>query len=252
MRISRRYGGLRSPPGDGYTLVAAVVLIAVVSVLIAMALPSWTQVIQRDKEEELIFRGMQYAEAIRIFQQRFGRYPMRLDELISVNPRCIRQLWKDPMTKNGEWGLIYAQGAGGGPGARGRRGGVAPNRPQQGAPVAGGSGPSQLGGRQGSTGRRSGRAVAPILGVHSVSSEKSIKQFAGGQSYSDWLFTADLFPAVQPMPGSLNIPRSNAAFIGRPFPPDLGPQSGGTPTTLQQGTAPSQEIQRSRRKRNGN
>jgi hypothetical protein len=87
--------------------------------------------------------------------------------------------------------------------------------------------------------------------VHSTSSEKAIKQFAGGQSHSDWLFTPDLFPVVQPMPGNLNIPRSNAAFIGRPFPPDLGPQQGQAPD-LKQGTAPSQEIQRRRKNRDGN
>ena len=228
--------------GGGYTLVAAVVLVTVATILVAAALPTWTSAIQRDKEEELIFRGMQYAEAIRVFQIRFGRYPIRLEELTKVTPRCIRQLWKDPMTKTGEWGLIYAQGAGGRQRAGGRQGGVAPDRPQAG-PVAGGSGPSQLGGGQG--GRRSARAVAPILGVHSMSSEKAIKQFAGGANHSDWLFTADLFPAVQPMPGSLNLPRSNAAFIGRPFPPGLGPQPGQAPA-VQQGSGPSRQIQRGR------
>ena len=62
--------------------------------------------IQRDKEEELISRGFQYAEAIRVFQQRFGRLPNRLEELIKVKPRSIRQLWKDPMTDSGAWGVI--------------------------------------------------------------------------------------------------------------------------------------------------
>ena len=232
----------------GYTLVAAVVLVAVTSVLVAMALPSWSHAIQREKEEELIFRGLQYAEAIRVFQSRFGRYPVRLEELISVNPRCIRQLWTDPMSDSGEWGLIYAQGTGGRQRPGQRAGGVTPDR-QQGGPVAGGSGPSQLGGSQG--GRRSARAVAPILGVHSTSSEKAIKQFSGGASHSDWLFTAELFPTVQPMPGSLNIPRSNASLIGRPFPPDLGPEEGEAPKSLGQGSSPTREIRRDRRDRSG-
>ena len=233
---------------NGYTLVAAVVLVAVTSILVAMALPSWSHAIQREKEEELIFRGLQYAEAIRVFQTRFGRYPVRLEELISVNPRCIRQLWTDPMTDSGEWGLIYAQGNVGGQQPGQRAGGVAPER-QQAGPVAGGSGPSQLGGSEG--GRRSARAVAPILGVHSTSNEEAIKQFSGGAVHSDWLFTADLFPTVQPMPGSLNIPRSNAAFIGRPFPPDLGPEEGEAPDSLGEGSAPSREVRRSRRNRSG-
>jgi type II secretory pathway pseudopilin PulG len=220
----------------------------VASVLVAMALPSWSHAIQREKEEELIFRGLQYAEAIRVFQARFGRYPVRLEELISVNPRCIRQLWTDPMTDSGEWGLIYAQGTGGRQQAGQKVAGVTPER-QQAGPVAGGSGPSQLGGSQ--SGRRSARAVAPILGVHSTSSEQAIKQFSGGAVHSDWLFTVDLFPAVQPMPGSLNLPRSNASFIGRPFPPDLGPEEGEAPKSLGQGSAPSRGDRRNRSNRSG-
>ena len=241
MQARRRSEGAR-----GYTLVAAVVLVAVASVLVAAALPAWSHAIKRDKEEELIFRGLQYAEAIRVFQVRFGRYPVRLEELLTVNPRCIRQLWKDPMTDDGEWGLIYAQG--GGPQQPGQRTpGVAPDR-RQGSQVAGGSAPSQLGDRRG----RRARAVAPILGVHSSSGEKAIKQFAGGATHGDWLFTADLFPAVQPQPGSLNLPRSNAAFIGRPFPPEIGPQEGEAPTSLGEGSGPSREIgRRGRNRRDG-
>ena len=70
-----------------------------------------TTQIRREKEEELIFRGLQYAEAIRIFQIRFQRLPTTLKELRDVTPRSIRQLWKDPMTEDGEFAPIY-QGQG--------------------------------------------------------------------------------------------------------------------------------------------
>ena len=56
----------------GYSLVVVVMLITVMSILVAAALPLWSAQIKRDKEEELISRGMQYAEAIRVFQRRFG------------------------------------------------------------------------------------------------------------------------------------------------------------------------------------
>jgi len=46
-------------------------------------------VIRREKEEELVFRGLQYAEAIRVFQNRFQRPPIRLQELIEVEPRSM-------------------------------------------------------------------------------------------------------------------------------------------------------------------
>ena len=237
---------IRGRSESGYTLVAAVVLVTVVTVLVAAALPSWSHAIQRDKEEELIFRGLQYAEAIRVFQTRFGRYPVRLDELIKVNPRCIRQLWKDPMTKEGEWGLVYAQGAGGSPAPGARQGRVAPDQPQAG-PVAGGSAPSQLGGRGG---RRSATAAGPILGVHSKSSETAIKQFAGGAAHSDWLFTADALPVNPINPVTQMLVRANSTWEGRPFPPGLGPPPGGAPD-LQQGSGPSRQIQRGGRPRGG-
>lgn len=81
----------------GYSLVVLIMAVTVLNIMLAAALPKWSGMIQRDKEEELISRGWQYAEAIRVFQRRFQRYPLKLEELIKVKPRCIRQLWKDPM-----------------------------------------------------------------------------------------------------------------------------------------------------------
>lgn len=109
----------------GYNLVILMVLIAVLTIGLAAVGPYWSKIIQREKEEELIFRGMQYAEAIRVFQQRFGRPPNRLEELLEVEPRSIRQLWKDPMTKNGRWAIVFGSGRPGQPGQPGQPGGVA-------------------------------------------------------------------------------------------------------------------------------
>ncbi|MBK8596353.1 MAG: type II secretion system protein [Holophagales bacterium] len=88
---------------SGYTLVALLIGITVASILIAAVLPLASAQAQRDREAELIFRGLQYAEGIRIFRRRFGRYPTSLRELLDVKPRSIRKAWKDPMAKDGEW-----------------------------------------------------------------------------------------------------------------------------------------------------
>jgi hypothetical protein len=61
--------------------------------------------IKRDKEEELLFRGMEYIKAIRAFEAASAtekRFPRKLEELVS-DPRSdgrrfIRQLYKDPIT----------------------------------------------------------------------------------------------------------------------------------------------------------
>ena len=68
---------MRSSRQGGYNLVVLMVVVAVVNIGIAAALPMWSKVIQRQKEDELIFRGLQYAEAIRVFQIRTGRFPTR-------------------------------------------------------------------------------------------------------------------------------------------------------------------------------
>jgi type II secretory pathway pseudopilin PulG len=63
---------------------------------------------QRQKEEELIFRGQQYRRAIQLYVRRFGRYPASLDDLEDTNDlRFIRKLYPDPMTPEGEWRLIH-------------------------------------------------------------------------------------------------------------------------------------------------
>ncbi|MEM7351331.1 MAG: hypothetical protein AAF657_11025, partial [Acidobacteriota bacterium] len=50
----------------GYNLVVLAVAVTVLNIVAAKALPMWSTMIQRAKEEELIFRGLQYAEAIRV------------------------------------------------------------------------------------------------------------------------------------------------------------------------------------------
>src|SRR3954451_5535739 len=110
LRLRQALSAVRSRPRgseEGYNMVMLIVALTVLNILVAAMLPLMSTEIQREKEEELVFRGFQYAEAIRIFKIRFQRYPNKLEELLEVKPRCIRQLWKDPMTKDGKWGLIF-------------------------------------------------------------------------------------------------------------------------------------------------
>jgi len=237
----------RQPVGNGFTLVGMIVIFTVMAILVSAAMPIWSKIIQREKEEELIFRGLQYAEAIRVFQLRNGRYPLRLEELMTVRPRAIRQLWSDPLTESGQWGLIYAQTTPGQKrGRRGRRGqGVAPEQQPQ---TFGGSGPRQLGGDNNRR-RRSAVGTAPIVGVHSRSDEEALKSFLDGGKHSDWRFTADLVPVANLAPDSLSPIRANARWVGRPFRPGLGPASGNLPG--QSGKPPAGRSSRKRANRNG-
>jgi type II secretory pathway pseudopilin PulG len=224
---------MRSPSRSeaGYNLVMLMVLLTILSIVLAASLPAWSNVIRRDKEEELIFRGLQYAEAIRVFQNRFQRPPIRLEELVEVEPRSIRRLWKDPMTESGKWALIPLQGP------------TAPLQPQvpadedeQGRRDEDGDGePDGQDGEDSEDGfglpKKEDIQVGPFKGVHSRSGKTSIMVFNGKDRYDEWHFTIDLFLAAATGPGGnpeqQRLPMNmSARWIGRPLPEFLQPRQG--------------------------
>jgi type II secretory pathway pseudopilin PulG len=92
----------------GYVLLVMMLFFAVLAITLTAAAPSIAQSIRREREIELIHRGRQYARAIRLYYRKFGRYPMRLEELENTNNiRFLRKRYKDPMTASGEWRLIH-------------------------------------------------------------------------------------------------------------------------------------------------
>jgi len=233
----------------GYNLVMLMVLLTVLNIAIAIALPAWSGVIRRDKEEELIFRGLQYAEAIRVFQHRFGRQPVRLEELLEVKPRSIRQLWKDPMTDDGKWVLIPLQGPQGGlqlqtpndgEGKGGKDGGDAKDSGDEGDADADESESEDSKGPGGLFPKKDDLQVGPFKGVHSRSGKKSFLVFTGHDRYDEWHFTVDLLinpaPQGQQQPPSVlgGDPSQSAGgglqlstrWIGRPVPEFLMPRQG--------------------------
>ena len=72
---------------SGYNMVMLIVAVTILNIMVAAVLPLMSTDIQRQKEEELVFRGFQYAEAIRLFHSRFQRYPVKLEELLEMKPR---------------------------------------------------------------------------------------------------------------------------------------------------------------------
>jgi type II secretory pathway pseudopilin PulG len=93
---------------EGYMLLAVMLLITLMLVALAIEAPRIVQQIQRQKEEELIHRGKEYAVAIKKFYHKNGTYPVSLDQLEKTNNfRFLRHRYKDPMTAAGEWKLIH-------------------------------------------------------------------------------------------------------------------------------------------------
>src|SRR6185295_11936700 len=71
---------------------------SIMAIMMTVAMPTWRQLNQREKEEELVFRGEQYARAIGLFQRKMGPgvYPPTIDVL--VDQRFLRKKFKDPIT----------------------------------------------------------------------------------------------------------------------------------------------------------
>ncbi len=91
-------------------MAALLVAMSVMAIVLSAAMPVWSQMIRRDKEEELIFRGTQYARAINQYQRKFASAsPPSLDVLIEQ--RLLRKKFRDPLSpnKDGEFQLLYLQ-----------------------------------------------------------------------------------------------------------------------------------------------
>ncbi|HEY3975044.1 MAG TPA: hypothetical protein VGM18_18705 [Candidatus Sulfotelmatobacter sp.] len=78
-------------------------VMALMVIFAAVIVPTIAFDIKRDREEEMIHRGVQYARAIRGYYKKFGRYPVKLEDLESSNNlRFLRKRYKDPENcKNG-------------------------------------------------------------------------------------------------------------------------------------------------------
>jgi len=148
----------------GYTLIILVFAVFMLSLGLLIAVPVWQTQIQREKENELIFRGNQYVEAVRIYQMKHpGSFPHSFDEMI--DEKCLRRLYKEPMTKHGKWDIIL---------------------PYQGMSIKKGNDLRKV-------------LVVPqdvlssienpqIIGVVSPSLQKSKKIYLGQKTYNKWLF----------------------------------------------------------------
>ena len=242
---ARHRRSARSLREAGYNLVALAVFVTVLNIMVAKTLPLWSGVIQREKEAELIFRGMQYAEAIRIFEAKHGRLPIKLEELVEVEPRSIRRLWENPMNDEGKWTLIFQN---------------TPTAPGQNNPDRNGRRRSQTREREA---ERSGFdvpvggdevRVGPIFGVYSQDGGEAIKAFVpnpnaggggGSTEISEWRFTVDLAKALvrQVDPENPLAPSMNAGDFGKPWPPGIRPQNLPTPGPGQGGRGRHSAVQ---------
>lgn len=99
---------------EGFSYVVVMFLVAVLSVSAVRALENTLTMERRDKEAEVLWRGMAYREAIRIYYESAPgtakSYPQELTDLLYdgrlVRPtRPLRKLYNDPLS-GGPWAVI--------------------------------------------------------------------------------------------------------------------------------------------------
>jgi type II secretory pathway pseudopilin PulG len=164
-------------PSRGYAMAALLIAMSVMAILLTVALPTWKQTVQREKEEELIFRGTQYSRAISAYQRKYANAsPPTLNVL--VEQHYLRKKFKDPfaITEDGEFQPLYVQTQGTGSSAQAGTG--------AGAQAGTGSG-AQAGtaGTAASTTPSGG-----IIGVASKNPGQSIREYNGHTHYNEWQF----------------------------------------------------------------
>ena len=83
----------------GYILLVLMLFVALLAIGALAMVEKIDFQIKRDREEEMIHRGVQYSRAVRRYFKKFGRYPTSLDDLKNTNNlRFLRKRFKDPIT----------------------------------------------------------------------------------------------------------------------------------------------------------
>jgi len=161
-------------------MAALLVALGVMAIMMSMALPVWRHDAQREKEEELVFRGLQYVRAVRLYNAKTRSFPPSVDAL--VQGHYLRKKYKDPIT-NDDFDLVSAanpnpQGVSG----TAQPGGRGPQSTVGAAPSSGGglsnSGSSAFG----------GTVVGGLIGVRSKSKDESIRLYQNRSHYNEWTF----------------------------------------------------------------
>lgn len=102
---------IRGKGEEGGLLIILMIGVAIATIALGAAVQAWSVRWRRDNEEELIFRANQYVTAILAYRKEHGgQFPTNLDVLFEPGPRrvrYIRQLYEDPISESGKWGLLY-------------------------------------------------------------------------------------------------------------------------------------------------
>jgi type II secretory pathway pseudopilin PulG len=238
----------------GYVLLTLLLIVSLTVIATALAASSIAFEIRRDREEEMIHRGVQYSRAIRSYAKKTGHYPMDIHELFDPHGvKYLRKLYKDPITGKdfrflhtadimsktdlnaslhntmgsdnalSDRGLSADANSGTTPDASNNTT-ANPNPQAQAGKNANSSGGSVFGVSDSANALPGDNPMGGvIIGVASVSKKKSIREFDHKNRYDQWLFFYDPnydrgYPIKGPTSMSLSAASAGApaGSIGQP------------------------------------
>ena len=97
----------------GVTYLFVMLAVVLIGISVTVAAKQWKAVVQREKEADLLARGIEIQTALAVYsaQQKKGRvvpgeiYPLTLEELTKQPKPVLRKAYKDPMTGN-DWEYV--------------------------------------------------------------------------------------------------------------------------------------------------
>ena len=267
--IRRTARGRRSREA-GYLLITLLLFVTLMVIAATAVLADLKRQMERDREEEMIHRGVQYTRAIRRYYRKTGTYPTSLDQMENMpGMRFLRKRYKDPVTGQ-DFKLLHMQDVTQVFGQRiaGALTVAQMNRshagfgPDNSTPNADSSGtntgtnaptaatPSDASQPSGSSNASNSPFTSvsgqpgdpnfgggPIVGVASTSTKESVRVYNKKDHYNEWLFAYN--PASDRgglILGPYQPPLINAVPNQNPQP--MTPPSGSMPGVFTPGTAP--------------
>jgi type II secretory pathway pseudopilin PulG len=105
---------------SAFTYITALIFVMIIGISLTTGSAYWSTIVAREKEKELLFRGDQIRKAIESYYNGApgggsNQYPASFNDLLKdsrylATRRYLRKIYKDPMTKDGQWGFIRAPG----------------------------------------------------------------------------------------------------------------------------------------------
>jgi type II secretory pathway pseudopilin PulG len=196
---------------SGYTLIAVMALMMLIAISLLAVAPDIAQQIQRQKEQETIYRGEEVAEAIRQYVvAKNCQLPKSMDDLLKGLPEGTknRQILRessaiDPLSPDGKWRLVKPSPQTLANFARrimNYNGGLLPDNPDKkcfdryallivNVINKDSEEDSELAADETDITEEEVTEDTPFLGVVSGSKQKSILTYYGIENHSKWIFT---------------------------------------------------------------